>query len=111
MKLNKNGLDVGNGRETNSELNSVGHLAKEFEHRKQTFDDDFKAVVEVKSGQNSVAELRTLKLRFERWKKDYKVRLREAKAKLLKVGHFDGEKKIRKWWGKNSIKFVGGSYF
>ncbi|CAI9088594.1 OLC1v1022970C1 [Oldenlandia corymbosa var. corymbosa] len=108
VKFGNNGLDVGTGgRETNSGLNSVGHLVKEFEHRKQTFDDDVKAIVEVKSGESSYEELRRLKLMFETWKKDYKTRLREAKAKakLNKLGHADGEKKTRKWWGKKSKKY------
>ncbi|RVW93063.1 Myosin-2 [Vitis vinifera] len=34
--------NVGAGRESNGNLNTVSHLAKEFEQRKQSFDDDAK---------------------------------------------------------------------
>lgn len=105
MKHSNNYLDVGTGRETNGGLGSVSHLVKEFEERKQIFDDDAKAIVEVKAGQNPEEEFRRLKHRFEAWKKDYKARLREAKAKLHKLGHLDGEKRNRKWWGKTSKRF------
>lgn len=97
-----NGLDVGTGREINGGLNSVGPLVKEFEQRKQNFDDEAKAIVEVKSEQHPDMELRKLKQRFEEWKKDYKLRLREAKAKLHKLGHSEGEKNRLKWWGKRA---------
>ena len=90
------------GGEANGGLNSVGHLAKEFENRKQIFDEDAKAIVEVKSGQNPGEEYRRLKHRFEAWKKDYKARLREAKSRLQKHGHLEGEKRNRKWWIKKS---------
>ena len=42
--------DVGAGRESNGNLNAISHLAKEFEQHKQSFDDDAKTLVEVKSG-------------------------------------------------------------
>ncbi|KAL3508613.1 hypothetical protein ACH5RR_028014 [Cinchona calisaya] len=100
IKFANNYLDVGTGHETNGGLTSVGHLAKEFDRRKQIFDDDAKAIVEVKSGQNTGEEFRRLKHGFEAWKKDYKARLREAKAKLQKHGHSEGEKRNRKWWGR-----------
>lgn len=100
--------NVGAGRESNGNLNTVSHLAKEFEQRKQSFDDDAKTLVEVKSGQPSSNmnhdELKKLKQRFEAWKKDYKVRLRETKARLHKLGHSEGERIRRKWWGKRISK-------
>ncbi|KAL3503279.1 hypothetical protein ACH5RR_037728 [Cinchona calisaya] len=105
MRIANSYLDVGTGREANGGLNSVGHLVKEFEQRKQIFDDEAKAIVEVKSGQNSDEEFRRLKHRFETWKKDYKARLREAKEKLQKLGHSEGEKRNRTWWGKKSKRF------
>ncbi|OMP04597.1 IQ motif, EF-hand binding site [Corchorus olitorius] len=97
--------DVG-GRE-NGTLHAVSNLVKEFEQRKQTFDDDAKSLSEVRTAQptsnmNPGDELRRLKLRFETWKKEYKTRLREAKAKLLKRGHQESERVRRKWWGKIS---------
>ncbi|KAI4322882.1 hypothetical protein L6164_022533 [Bauhinia variegata] len=97
--------DNGTGREANGTLAAVSNLIKEFEQRRQVFDDDAKAVVEVKSGHSSgfmnpVEELRKLKQRFEGWKKDYKVRLRETKVRLTKVGNSDVEKSRRKWWDK-----------
>ncbi|KAJ7297028.1 hypothetical protein O6H91_Y084700 [Diphasiastrum complanatum] len=84
----------------------VGHLVKEFEHRKQVFDDDTDFLVEVKSGQTKASvcpdeELRKLKERFELWKKDFKVRLRETKVILHKLANVDTpERSRKKWWGK-----------
>ncbi|KAK9268785.1 hypothetical protein L1049_000548 [Liquidambar formosana] len=104
-----NSISVGAGRETNGNLNAVSHLVKEFEQRIETFDNDAKSLVEIKSGQsgsfmNPDEELRKLKLRFEAWKKDYKVRLRETKTRLHKLGHSEGEKSRRNWWGKRITK-------
>lgn len=101
--------DVGAGRDTNGTLSAVNNLVKEFEQQRQTFDDDAKALVVVKPGQstssiNSDEDLRKLKLRFEMWKKEYKVRLRETKAKLHKLGHPEVERFRRKWWGKLSSR-------
>ncbi|KAL2633393.1 hypothetical protein R1flu_004872 [Riccia fluitans] len=84
----------------------VGHLVKEFDQRTQVFNDDADFLVEVKSGQteanlNPDEELRKLKHRFDIWKKDFKVRLRETKTVLHKLGSMDTvEKTKKKWWGK-----------
>nr|BAL60532.2 myosin VIII [Marchantia polymorpha] len=84
----------------------VGHLVKEFDQRTQVFNDDADFLVEVKSGQteanlNPDEELRKLKHRFDVWKKDFKVRLRETKTVLHKLGSMDAvEKTKKKWWGK-----------
>ncbi|CAL5402934.1 unnamed protein product [Camellia sinensis] len=56
IKVSHIGRDVGAGR--------VGHLVKEFEQRKQEFDEEAKAIAVVKSG-HPIYELRKLKLRFE----------------------------------------------
>ncbi|KAH8518531.1 hypothetical protein H0E87_000396 [Populus deltoides] len=95
--------DVRAGRENNGSVNVVNNLAKEFELQKQNFNDDAKALVEVRAGQsasnmNPDEELRRLKLKFETWKKDYKVRLRETKARLHKLGHGEVDRNRRKWW-------------
>uniref|UniRef100_A0A5B7B9F9 Uncharacterized protein n=2 Tax=Davidia involucrata TaxID=16924 RepID=A0A5B7B9F9_DAVIN len=95
IKFSSNVRDVGVGREINGGLDTVSLLVKEFEQRKQNFDDEAKAIVEVKS----VEELRKLKLRFRTWKKDYKVRLRETNAKLHKLGLSEMKKIPWKWWG------------
>ncbi|KAL6975368.1 hypothetical protein U1Q18_024163 [Sarracenia purpurea var. burkii] len=92
-------------REAKGGLDGVSHLVKEFEHRKQGFDDEAKAIAELKSGPPD-EELRKLKLRFQTWKKEYKSRLREAKAKLHKLGHSEVEKSHRKWWGKKTKRVV-----
>ncbi|RDY10682.1 Myosin-2, partial [Mucuna pruriens] len=88
------------GRQVNGTLTTVGNLMKEFEQRRHIFDDEVRTLIEVKPGQstnaNSAEELRKLKLRFEGWKKQYKVRLRETKARLHKL---DSEKSRRSWWG------------
>ncbi|CAK8535181.1 unnamed protein product [Lathyrus sativus] len=84
---------------------TLSNLMREFEQRKQTFDDDARALVEVKSTghSNSIDELRKLKHVFEGWKKDYKIRLRETKARI-KLGNSEMEKNRRKWWGKLSYR-------
>ena len=87
-------------------INAVNHLAKEFEDRRQVFEDDAGFLVAVKSGQvgsnmNPDDELRKLKDRFATWKKDYKSRLKETKVNLQKVGE---EKSRKRWWGKKSSK-------
>ncbi|XP_031266701.1 myosin-2 [Pistacia vera] len=96
----------GAGRGSNGGLTAVNNLVKEFEQRKQTFDDDAKALVEVKTtvplpNVHPDAELRKLKARFEAWKKDYKTRLRETKVRLHKVANSEVR---RTWWGKLSSK-------
>eukprot|EP01018_Ginkgo_biloba_P021923 Gb_03454 [translate_table: standard] len=101
--------DIGLARELDAGRSVVGHLVKEFEHRTQVFNDDSEFLVEVKSGQteanlNPEEELRKLKQRFDLWKKDFKVRLRETKGILQKLGNVDSfvEKTKKKWWGKRS---------
>ncbi|KAL3821565.1 hypothetical protein ACJIZ3_007470 [Penstemon smallii] len=90
----------GGSTDTNGGLNTVGPLAKEFEQRKQTFDEAL-ATVEVKP-----EELRKLKQSFTAWKKDYKARLRKTKGKVHKQGgHPETEKHRRKWWGKKIKRF------
>ncbi|XP_073025671.1 myosin-2-like [Primulina eburnea] len=88
---------------------AVCPLVKEFEQRKQNFDEEAMEIIKVKSGHstsvNSVEVLRRLKHRFDTWRKDYKVRLREAKGKLYRLGLVESEKHRKKWWGKKSIRF------
>lgn len=88
------------GRQSNGNRNTVNHLMKEFEQRKQTFDNEAKAIIDVKSGHtvsgNPNEELRSLKNKFETWMKDYKARLREAKTKLQKLP--SAEKRRRNLW-------------
>ena len=91
----------GRAGERNDGSDAVSHLVKEFEQQKQDFDDEARAIAEVKSGRPD-EEFRKLKLRFETWKKEYKSRLREMKSKLHKLGQWDVEKSHRKWWGKKS---------
>ncbi|KAK6132735.1 hypothetical protein DH2020_033540 [Rehmannia glutinosa] len=106
LRFLNNGIDDVPCNEMNGGLDPVSHLVKEFEQRKQNFDHEAQAIIEVKPGHspsvNLVEEFRRLKHRFEAWKKDYKVRLREAKAKVHRLGQTEGEKHRRKWWGKRS---------
>ncbi|CAL5062174.1 unnamed protein product [Urochloa decumbens] len=93
---------------SDNRANAVNHLAKEFEDRRQVFEDDAGFLIAVKSGQvgsnmNPDEELRKLKDRFATWKKDYKSRLKETKVNLHKVGTHD-EKSRKRWWGKKSSK-------
>jgi myosin-5 len=88
----------------------VTQMVREYDHRRQVFTDDVEFLVEVKSGQaqahlNPEEELRKLKARFDGWKKDFKVRLRETKVVLSKLGNADSidrekEKTRKKWWSK-----------
>ncbi|KAG8658067.1 hypothetical protein MANES_03G116600v8 [Manihot esculenta] len=93
------------GSETNSPMIGVNVLAREFEQRRQNFDDDAKALNDTKAAQPaSDAEFRKLKLRFETWKKEYKARLQETRTRLSKLGNGDIERRTRKWWGKIGAK-------
>ncbi|XP_024403089.1 myosin-3 isoform X2 [Physcomitrium patens] len=90
----------------------VNHLMREYDHRTQVFNDDVDFLVEVKSGLteahlNPEDELRKLKVRFDTWKKDFKVRLRETKLVLNKLCAMDSAEKEkdrtrRNWWGKRT---------
>ncbi|XP_060191105.1 myosin-2-like isoform X3 [Lycium barbarum] len=107
VRFSNNSFGVGaNNREVNGGLSLVSHLNMEFEQRKQNFDDEAMAIVQLKPGQlhstNPADEYRRLKRRFEEWKKDYKIRLKETKTKVHKLGHSKAGKTRRKWWGKKS---------
>lgn len=109
IKFTNSAREFGAGRQSNGNGNAVCDLMIEFEQRKQTFDDEVKAIIEVKSGYsvdaNPDKDLRNLKTKFETWMKDYKVRLREAKSKLRKIGLSDAENRHRKWWGGISKRY------
>ncbi|KAK8706139.1 hypothetical protein V6N13_049714 [Hibiscus sabdariffa] len=99
------GMSTPVGGKENGSLNAVGNLLKEFDQRKEAFDDDAKSLIETRTAQpasvvNPDDELRRLKRRFEAWKKDFKMRLKETKARLHKRGHQESDKTRRKWWGK-----------
>lgn len=88
--------------------NSVDLLVKEFEQKRQNFDEDAKAVIETtKSVQmpysKQIEEFRKIKERFEMWKKEYKNRLRETRAKLVKGVNGEGK---QSWWGKLSKRYT-----
>ncbi|KAH7404329.1 hypothetical protein KP509_15G021000 [Ceratopteris richardii] len=102
-------LDLSSGRgELDAGRSVVSHLFKEFEHRKQVFDDDASFLVEVKTGQTEASlnpdeELRKLKQRFDTWKKDFRGRLRETKSILQKLGNPDSAQRLKKnWWSKKA---------
>ncbi|KAK4369123.1 hypothetical protein RND71_012915 [Anisodus tanguticus] len=106
VRFSNNSFGVGANKEANGGLSLLSHLTMEFEQRKQNFDDEAKAIVHLKPGQlhstNPADEYRRLKHRFEEWKKDYKVRLKETKTKVHKLAHSKSGKNRRKWWGKKS---------
>lgn len=97
-RFSSSGSDFRPVQETNGGLNTVNNLVKEFEQQKQHFDREAKTIVDLNSTQspssNQNEELRRLKFKFEAWKKEYKVKLREAKV----------EKSVWKWWGKKNKK-------
>ncbi|MCO5570788.1 hypothetical protein L7F22_024516 [Adiantum nelumboides] len=102
-------LDLSMGRgDLDAGRSVVSHLAKEFEHRRQVFNDDSSFLIEVKAGQTEASlnpdeELRKLKQRFDTWKKDFKSRLRETKSILQKLGNSDSAQRLRKnWWSKKT---------
>lgn len=97
--------EAGRERDSNGASNPIDHLAKEFEQRRQRFDEDAKALIYSNQTDSSPEdELRKLKMRFEIWKKEYKGRLRETKGILQKLGNAEAERRGRKWWGKLSQK-------
>ncbi|KAJ3680383.1 hypothetical protein LUZ60_016661 [Juncus effusus] len=102
-------------RQMNAGLSIVDRLTEEFDQRSQVFQDDVKFLVEVKSGKVDAGlsperELRRLKQNFESWKKDFGVRVREAKVILNKLGsdhEVNLDKAKRKWWGRLNSSKVG----
>ncbi|KAH0651438.1 hypothetical protein KY285_032160 [Solanum tuberosum] len=107
INFSNNSLGVVANREVNGGLSLISHLTMEFEQRKQNFDNEAMAIVHLKPGQlhstnNPADEYRRLKHRFEEWKKEYKVRLKETKSKVHKLVHSKAGKSHRKWWGKKS---------
>ncbi|KAJ0751282.1 hypothetical protein HanLR1_Chr05g0191741 [Helianthus annuus] len=105
-----------NRRENGVISNTVDYLSKEFKQRKQTFDNDAKAVINVTPGRppssKQIEDYKSLKKKFEIWKKEYKHRLREAKTILVNAesggggggggASGGGDKRGRHWWGKLS---------
>lgn len=100
--------DAGLIRYSNGTRSAVSQLVKEFEQQTQVFEDDAVFLVEVKSKQSGSSidpdeELQKLKARFVTWKKGYKVRLRETKTALQKLGNPE-ERSRKRWWGNWSTK-------
>ncbi|GJU67184.1 myosin-2 isoform X1 [Tanacetum coccineum] len=107
---------IGNGRqETNGSVSpTLDNLSREFEQRKQNFNNDAKAVISINPGRppssKQIEDFKILKKNFEMWKKEYKNRLRDVKSKLVKGVHPEsdgagvggGERRSRNWWGKLS---------
>lgn len=96
-------------KELKGSLNVVSNLSLAFDQRRVVvFDEDVKCHVEAKVEPDAVSikkqqaeeELSRLKLRFEKWKKDYKARLRGTKARLRLNGH---KGRHRNWWCKKSF--------
>lgn len=104
IKPATNGVDSRAGAEINGSLTSVSCLEKELETTNVNFENDAKSIMETKSEKNAGEELRNLKQKFEAWKKDYNVRLKELKGKLQRLGRSEGESGRLKWWGKRSRK-------
>ncbi|KAI3703863.1 hypothetical protein L1987_74059 [Smallanthus sonchifolius] len=99
----KKSLGAGeSGNDTSGTQNPIDNLANELEQNRQNFDEDAKAVIERKmSYPTQIEEFKKVKERFETWKKEYKNRLRETKAKLV---NSEGGK--QSWWGKLSKRYT-----
>ncbi|KAH7662341.1 P-loop containing nucleoside triphosphate hydrolase protein [Dioscorea alata] len=100
-------LSIGMGGNPNDTQNEVSLLVKEFEQHKQVFEESTRFLVAAKSQQpnscmNPDEDLRRLKIQFSSWEKDYKIRLREAKSALKKLGNPRSEKPRKKWWFRGS---------
>ncbi|XP_023635551.1 myosin-4 isoform X2 [Capsella rubella] len=94
-------------KEPKGSWSDANNLSTEFDQRSVIINEDAKSFVEVEFGPESISnrsqhaeELKTLKLRFEKWKKDYKARLSETKA-TLRLNGVEG--RHRKWWCKKSF--------
>lgn len=90
----------------------LDHLSKEFEQKRQNFDDDARAIIGTKSGHMSyskqIEEFKRIKDRFEMWKKEYKHQLRETRSKIVKGVNGEGASDKRgkqSWWGKLSKRY------
>ncbi|XP_020244632.1 myosin-1-like isoform X2 [Asparagus officinalis] len=102
------GPNGGIGKNSDSIQNTVGPLVREFEHRKQDFEDEAQVIIEAKlpcSSKNPEEELRKLKSRFLKWKKVYNGQLKDAKKGIRKLVVSDRKKAVsdkkrtrRKWW-------------
>ncbi|XP_010438625.1 PREDICTED: myosin-4-like [Camelina sativa] len=93
-------------KELKDSLSDANNLSTESDQRSVIINEDAKSLVEVGLEPDSSSnrtqhaeELRRLKLRFEKWKKDYKARLSETKTRLRLNGV---ERRRRKWWCKKS---------
>ncbi|PKA63679.1 hypothetical protein AXF42_Ash016963 [Apostasia shenzhenica] len=89
--------------DANGIQNLIGNLNREFEQQRQVFEDDARLIHQL----NPEEELRKLKVRFYAWKKDYKTRLRTAKAVVHKSAGSrtsERDKSRKKWWVKRAIK-------
>ncbi|MED6168755.1 hypothetical protein PIB30_014444 [Stylosanthes scabra] len=108
LKYSSSLSELGAVREVNNGCtnSAVSSLAREFDQQRHVFDEEARAMLEARSGKNGNVkcydEYKKLKRRFKAWKKEYKIRLKEIKAKLHKNPETDRGR--RKWWGKLSSK-------
>ena len=76
----------------------VAVLSKELDTRARVFEDDADFIVEVKEGSSAADldpdfELKSLGLRFENWKRDFKERLKETRVMLRRLDEATREAK------------------
>jgi myosin-5 len=77
----------------------VAVLAKELDTRARVFEDDADFIVEVKEGSSAADldpdfELKSLGLRFENWKRDFKERLKETRVMLRRLDEATREEAV-----------------
>ncbi|CAI9303676.1 unnamed protein product [Lactuca saligna] len=87
----------------------VDHLSKELDQKTHDFDDNAKAIIGQQQQQmpylKQMEEFKKVKDRFEIWKKEYKNRLKETRAKLVKGVNGEGGGTKQSWWGKLSKRY------
>ena len=90
------------GTQTLVEYNGGGvvadHLSKELDQKTHDFDDDAKTIIGQQQQQmpylKQMEKFKKVKDRFEIWKKEYKNRLKETRAKLVKGVNGEGGTKL-----------------
>ncbi|WOL16025.1 myosin-2-like isoform X1 [Canna indica] len=90
-------------KDADDKHNVASHLTKEFDQKKQVFEEDVRVLSEVKPGQSaltakSIEELCNLKVHYVAWKKEFRTQLRDTGASLKKLEKLKGDKPYKRSW-------------